>query len=824
AFWNPASLPETLRRIVAQIVALRKIEAEGGEDTLESALVAYLTKEIAAARKVIEGAFTKAYHDGRILYHAEGGEVAERDPRSVGLLPFDAFLQEIATTLLNVRYPKHALICPYTGFPPPAVLSDLIEHFLRPGEVTFERSSALKRRIDDLFVPLNLVRKRGGRYLLSVDPKRSPIVAEVIAWGEAHGGEGAAPLPTAELYRHLRKGPYGLGRTHFELLLCALLLSGTLTGYTNGRPRPIDQIDFFNIGRIEEVALPPTIPREALLRLEATGIVSPELLRGENPSLHQKGIWAQLESAAERLESWIGQVEGACRKIPASSHLARVVPERVAEAAAALLPLTEVVRRAETPGEGILAFLQVWETLPPDALPTFERLFTFLATPSGGLDRFLYIEHYLTDPRLVVPQEGPPVYRELREKLTALHEWLESAAQRLEEASAIEELEGAFRDFLAGYMTRYAEEHRRQVARERFTPLRALRNSQAYRTLARLSEIEVLSVKNDRVKVDRQIGAILERACDAFHTERLRSTPVCTCGFTLGELPLFPPRSVVMETIERGIREYLRELQAPPHAATLQGFVRTLEQVGRGETASRIAALLALDPTSSGFLERSAELVSPDVIGAINEAFGGRTILVTRNLDELYENIVDRTFPRQRLREIFEEWLGDAKEGETHVRVVSNRRSPSDPATEVRRGATERFPELLPLLDHLGDDDFLLLLFLSRWLLDHDRPSDLLEGFFPFPDPSSRDLWREVAAALPALADFLLSRPTGVEIVERVEGMIVDRGFDRRLFELAVVPHDPASLFALFARERLFSFATHLAVGQIVKILLLALG
>ena len=124
---------------------------------------------------------------------------------------------------------QHGRLAPRISFLPPGTDQKTLGDFLLPGQIEGRNlDPGVKMVLDGFLLPLGLVRRGGKGYRLHLQPKESPVLAEFLHCLE----EGEAPLDT--IYRHLRKGPFGLGRDSFQMLGPTLLASGLVQGRHKG--------------------------------------------------------------------------------------------------------------------------------------------------------------------------------------------------------------------------------------------------------------------------------------------------------------------------------------------------------------------------------------------------------------------------------------------------------------------------------------------------------------------------------------------------------------------------------------------------------------
>ncbi|MFQ5789575.1 MAG: hypothetical protein ACE5JI_03775, partial [Acidobacteriota bacterium] len=361
-------------------------------------------------------------------------------------------------------------------------------------------------------------------------------------------------------------------------------------------------------------------------------------------------------------------------------------------------------------------------------------------------------------------------------------------------------------DFLAAYGRAYEREHERQKSTGRLDRLLRVRESRGYDLLRRLSEIRLVSVHDDRVKIDRLVEGALARTCSRLSPEFLRSKPTCECGFRLGDEVELPSATEAQASVERGVRQYLAALREVPYREKVEASLFGLKEVGKGSLAEKIQRLLELDPESPEAFEEAHKLVDRDVIAAMNDALAGSAVLVDRDLDDLAESLLDRSFPKAKLLELVERWV-DRETGlgpEDYVRVVS--RSAGAAGAESRLGEflASRYPELLP------------------WWQERGASAGLQDLVFAYRGEAGlRGLEGRLTPLMAeAVETFVREEPEGaLEALDAAERAVSSRERDALLSPVRG-QDDPAELLQAAFGERAFRFVVREVSGKLFRMLL----
>lgn len=658
-FWLPAEPAgsDVLREALAY--DLLAAECREGETANAQRAVPYLEGVLPDYRLKVAEIYRQAYFKGKVYTLPEAEPLV---PEELGYLPFATLLEKLAAVVLGRRYPRHAEVAPALAALPPGLVQALWEEFLLPGEYKpTGHAGRLAAAIEGTLLPLGLVKKQGHALALTIDPARSEPVRLVLAT------VAPGPQPLGTVYSLLRHSPFGLARESFQLLVLALLASGNLEAWREGRRLATSQLTPYTFSKIEALGPGQVLAAELQKELLSLAFLPARLKRSSFTAGLQQEAWAFLGQWKGEVLAQIQSVRARLAQLRAAPALAAFSFERSEEELRRLEALAGEIKTSYGSREGLERFLAACRSEP-----YLERYLTRLQELTAFLDkyaeRFIFIHRYLTDAALsALPDEA------LARRRTALLAMLSDEAVILEPEYR-QRLDAGFTAFLAAYREAYVAAHNREVGPARFEPYVALRESQAYRALSALATLEALAATHDETSVDRELAEILSHACPR-GGEDLVAFPVCRCGFTLGQHVTLPPVTEVAQSIERGVREYVQALQAPAVKAELEALAAALAEVGRGKEAAPLKELAALPVEAADLPARLGELLNRNTLALLKQALARRALLVRRNLDELYANLVGRSFTPERLEAVFQEWLrgpGDLTPG-CYVRLEGGR-------------------------------------------------------------------------------------------------------------------------------------------------------
>ena len=124
-----------------------------------------------------------------------------------------------------------------------------------------------------------------------------------------------------------------------------------------------------------------------------------------------------------------------------------------------------------------------------------------------------------------------------------------------------------------------------------------------------------------------------------------------------------PSRSVqtsdLADMVESGIRQYVVSLQEPPYGDQVEDYTTKMRQLDQDIPQKELTGLLRLDPELSmeDLKDELARLLTPVAIQHVNRALEGDIVIVKRNISQLYQDLIDRKYPKAKVREIINRWM-----------------------------------------------------------------------------------------------------------------------------------------------------------------------
>jgi len=728
AFWSPQEVgePEFLREVLARLIMYEEYREDSGsraEDIREA-----IKTQLEEDREKINSLFTRAYLEGKI-YGRNGAELL--DLEDIGLLPWENILEKIVFRILDRRFPEHLNIAPFQSHFNSSQLRVLEDKLFKSGEMEIDmaHSTGMIRLIDGYLQPMGLIKKKQRKIQVEIQPDKNPLIRSLFQ------SLSREKTDIKSLYWQMRKGPLGLTYHQFSILVLALLYSGYLTAYTEQRKISLKNFNSSQLPGVKYIGYGEIIREDCQEILQNCQLIPPRF-RNQPFSLPlQQSIWEYLTDLKEEKAPQLENLQYKIGELGKKDMIQPFSRDDLLRHLHQVQNLLEEIKVSYSAEEGLERFATAYRNLPhiEKNLDRADKIADFF---DKKFDQYLALRRYLSHPGLQIPPGEK--YREIRGLEQGLQESLQDEALIFDPSFFTATWE-TFRRFKDEYSALYSREHQKELGEERFRPYLEKKESSAYRVLNLLSRIELISVKNDLVKVDRLLNRALAQRCRVFAPENLDQVPVCSCGFALGTGLELPSLQEIQKIMEQGVDEYLEALQAEENAGKISNYIQNMEEAGEKKKARPLQAILQLSLEEQSRLKELDKKLNQEVIDRINKALAGDYSVIQRNLDELYENIVDRSFTPQQLQKIFTEWLEGSEKlpRNTYVQVQGGDSDPPDrDETGIDRFLEQNFPELKPYREELGDS-FFLVLAAQQWEEKHGIkvldlwPEELLQEEHP---------------------------------------------------------------------------------------------
>lgn len=790
-FWIPAKIEEEEEAWMKHYLSALLLSEGGREGAPESSPQGreFLQTFLQSGKKRLGEILTHAYFNGLLLW----------DDRQISLAPYgylsqEKFLEEFVPSLLTRRFPRHQRIHPYLEALSPTIIPTLFRDFFATGvlEVDDRTKFGLRAVVEGLLKPMGLIKKKGNQYLLQIDPKNNELTSHFLTFLEK-----GSSTPEA-LYWSFRKGDYGLLRHQFEVLLFALLFTGNIVALQGQRRKGLDDILRTGLQGITAITKGEILGEESQDLLRRHPLIAERFRKAPFTPSAQEALWEELRSKKEKEVESLRDLFGKVRWASPFQAFKNLPWESFRRDIEDVLSQWEELKVSFPAREGLVRFLSASAKEPflSEKLGRLEELQGFF----NHAEKLLFVYQYVSDSRLSLPDK--PAYRPLWEEREGLLRFFEAKPFPLD-LEAIERCLEDFQKFRERYIGVYMEGHRQARSGELFEPYKKIRQTRRYLLLARLDQLEMISVHHNRGLVDHRLSEVLLSECRAATIEILQGSPVCSCGFVLGTVPQFPPLREMEEALDHGIRETIEALKTPTYQEKLLPYLKGLEEVGEIEKAQALRRFLDLScDGGDASLSKLEEALTPMVIRAINEAFKGRVVIVRRDLDQLYSALIRRKYTLSQTQRIFREWLKEEEVTEgTFVHFVGKREAgPHAQDEEKFLGFLQlESPHLLSFVEEEGLSAFKKALLLSLWIEGYEISPSKLIPLVPSLKKGGEEKGEHLVRELSSMGRLLSQREP--DLFDRIVGEVEERG--GVLPEVLKLVEDRRPL-DLFCREAVF--------------------
>ena len=826
--WVPRGLNSSEENILQDAYAYRRLYEEYAGDNspvgrqAEGQLVLLLNEEKSKVKEL----FRKIYFGGRLKAGSQMPSLS-----SFGYLPFADFVTRAAAEVLKERYPRHAEIRPLSEQVSGSLVQrtiDLLFSTELEGE-SFERG--VKLVIENFVAPLGLVKKKGQGFLLDINPKTSPLVADFLANVPADG-----KITLTHLYRALRKGPFGLSKPAFQILGMAVILSGAVSAYQGDKRLAPSQLNYYRFWNIEEIGAGTLIRAELQKVLSEVPFLPQKLRSGPLTFAAQQQAW---EAVIEFKMEWTNRLADNNRRIDRlSDHpfFKNINWDNIKRTADRFQSFLDEIKTSYASREGLERFLAACQSSPLYA-SDWEKLKALYDFFNKDLAEILYIADYLHDDKLVIPSEDE--YEQLQRRYRILKDLIEADSLLWEEKYR-ERLKREFEQFRAEYTAFYLAKHDQAVGPKQIKPYRELTGSGAYRLLEKFGRINTLVVDKDLVGINRRLAPILEKECSLADETRLVKHAVCSCGYTLGDTFDLPGRKQIEGQIIEAVRSYLEALQSEDVQRKIIEHAEHLELVGRRPEAEPLRKLLKVESTlpADQLISKLDGLVNSGTVNTINRILTGDAIIAERSAEDLLELMEGRVFNQSQLKQLFEDWLSSGETSSpTYIRVTSRESSGLQAGSGSDNGLTEekgmeaqefletKLPRLLPYASKMNVEKLFALGLLCGWFsyytLDHEGQAVIRKLFTASESGSGFD---EMLRSLEKLGEILqeeryVLRSAFLETAAEKATVMIPAS---ELIEIYLSKGDAAkygfdNLLDLFTDEPFFPAISREAAGRIAR-------
>jgi hypothetical protein len=438
-----------------------------------------------------------------------------------------------------------------------------------------------------------------------------------------------------------------------------LMRKGQIVGYKSNVQVTTSHIGFTVSSYVQQLGRGQLIDNDLRWQLGAiTEAMFGEKLQDYDVE-RQEEIWSRLCELRDK----------ASRSVMSSRHELQTLSDRLSSSAVDISGIMDglvktqgllaEIRPSLSSKEGIEHFLKMIPAkLSPDddirqLINKAESIRTFV---NEEMQEILNIRSYIISPSLIIPdKEKYQELRTLKEKVEAMLK----VDEKFIFDGGMDKLKSAFKQFKEAFINVYSAEHKKANDSVDSDNLTEIRNSENYQLLSQLAKINLVAVPNDLTKINKLIDNEIKRSCKLLVYEELEMSPICHCGYRLGTDIRSVSASEVTKMIETGIRQYVMSLQEPPYGDQIEDYITKMRQLDQELPQKELTGLLRLDPDLliEDLKDELSRLLTPTAIQHINRALSGNIKIVRRKMSQLQQDLIDKKYPKSRVREIVNQWL-----------------------------------------------------------------------------------------------------------------------------------------------------------------------
>lgn len=687
-YWQPKILSDKnlqlMSRYYAEQYTFQMIQSEqpgflGGEE-------AAIRQRIEELKNETQAILIESYFPPRLLKF-ENEDLFEDIARII--IDFNQLRQRLTDRILSQLYPEHKKIKPIISEPPQASVNEVIsyvnENLMRHHFAV--ASESMKSLIKNLVEKLYLIKVVGFDVVIDPRPEQCIFIRELLKVIEAE------QPGFQSLFKKFRQSEFGCTAPQFIFVIYLLSAAGFIQLYFKNRPLKPNQATVSMIENAEQIT-----PGEQVspLFLKEFSKLSPLVGEIKSDSLHLKGqekVWESLIEFKEKSEDLIRNKAVLLERFGNTLPFTRKTFVSYLQALNYLTSILSQIKRSLPSGQGIETLLNFIDSDAElrQALISLEKI---RDVDHSKLQHLIFIFEYLSHPliaNIAADSELRETYQTLAEKLAGFAEGFEHYG--------LEALFSEFERFKSAYRERYVDYHEKLYPKEYYAELRSVSESEEYKILKHLSTIELISVKNDFLRIENIIKSGLAGFCTRDLFNELQSKPVCACQLKSAVSEEEYTEAELIKKIKAGIAEYLQAIRAKENYEKIVEFKIAANQVRDGDSSRELEYFLNMNVDTFPSLTELEKNINPHTIAALNKALSGDIIIVDKNLDDLTEALYSRKFKPAQVKQIFFNWLGEGElpDGEVYLSIKNFRESklPSA-AAELPALVVNELNKLLP--------------------------------------------------------------------------------------------------------------------------------
>jgi len=569
---------------------------------------------------------------------------------------FDRWLESIIDIPLKRRFPDHQNVAPSSDCTSRVIQDLLLTKLIKPGKtgkLKLAKDEALKTAIEFILLPLGLAVKKGDSFILSASPGHSPaarIIMERLPVSETINITNQDTTVSAgRVWLALCNSTFGISRPVFDLTLAALIRKGYVSAFCSTQKVDIENLQIPLTGQIDRLSRGELLSEN--LR-PAFKLLYRMLMKRPLQELDidsQSKLWKKL---LDQMDTWneITQQFHENLEIINSRFIESGlnIPE-IKKCLKILTRLSNAIIDKETVTPDWNNFLPVYVDIDePDKLNSvLKKLKRFNEI---GLTPYLVSCSYLQDTRLAIPSESQydPLRSLYQHALDTSH-----FNDDLVLGNGLKVFLDQFKRFHQVYINSYLDGHSARNQWIDDQKFNLIVSSPEAVLLEKLQSIPVIRRTCPARKAVFAAISAEKHKCNADPTINLATSPICRCGFKLGDPPDLPDSITLRKQIIDQIQISLEIIQSKE----ISGMFLKKLPADKSFDNSQAEALLRLDSKDINLAEKINSLLDRPILSALNSIDSIRPHQSVIHLTRLSNLLAGQTLTMDQARRKVHEWL-----------------------------------------------------------------------------------------------------------------------------------------------------------------------
>jgi hypothetical protein len=605
------------------------------------------------------------------------------------IIDFNQLKQRLTDKLLSQLYEEHKKIKPIISEPPLTSINEVINYINEnlTGRHFVLASESMKSLIKNLIERLHLIKIVGFEIIIDVRPEQSPFIRELLKTIEKE------KPGYKNLFSKYRKSIFGCTEPQFIFVLYLLSAAGFIQIVYKKKSIKPNQATVNIIENADQ--LTPGEQVSNLFMKEYFKLV-PLVGSIKTNDLHLKGqekCWENLIEFKERYDDFISNKIQLIERFGNTKPFSKETFTNHLQSLNYLKDVLSHVKRSLPSGQGIETLLNFIESeaVIQQAMISFEKI---KEIDNANLQHIVFIYDYVNHPLISQVVEDTSLSDSFQLVVGKLQTFKTSF-----DNYGLDTLFSEFEQFKFSYREYYADYHDKLYPKDFYSEIGSIKNLSEFKILKYLSDIELISVRNDFVQIENIVNLTLSVQCSRDLFKELQSKPVCSCQFKAAVLEKKYSKNELLKKINAGITEYLNAIKSKENHDKIIEYKVAANQVQDVNNSNVFEYFLNMDLTTFPSTTEMEKNINPHTMASLNEALSGDIIIVDKNLNELTDVLYGRKLKPEQIKQNLFSWLDEAAlpSGEVYIAISdSHENQLASPAAELPAIVVYEINKLFP--------------------------------------------------------------------------------------------------------------------------------